>query len=286
MPRCAVLRRPGSAWCLHCDGGDSDGLAGVSGFKALAEFGLILTVGMFMMMIHTLLMVPALLGLWWRVPKPRARRRLRSGCCRGWRGRAWILWDGMRAVVGLGLGMFLLLLVFLPRSGWERTSKSPAPTIRRRSRRTGFRRGLELRAVRTTLDSGGEQEVLRRAEESTTGLEDTAAGRAQVDFFADGVATFGADAEGTGGCAGGREFRGFGACARRCVCAKTDFGLSRCSRLLNDCGGWGRARISLRWKMRGSLCRPGCSITAFARREMGAMWRRSLFMLLIRTRSM
>ena len=33
-------------------------------FKALAEFGFILTVGMFMMMLHTLLTVPALMQLW------------------------------------------------------------------------------------------------------------------------------------------------------------------------------------------------------------------------------
>ena len=43
-----------------------------SSFKALAEFGFILTVGMFMMMIHTLLTVPALMGLWWKFSKPRA----------------------------------------------------------------------------------------------------------------------------------------------------------------------------------------------------------------------
>ncbi len=43
-----------------------------SGFKALAEFGFILTVGMFMMMFHTLLTVPALMQLWWRFSKPRA----------------------------------------------------------------------------------------------------------------------------------------------------------------------------------------------------------------------
>src|SRR5580658_6956556 len=36
-------------------------------FKGLAEFGFILTVGMFMMMFHTLLTVPALMRLWWRV---------------------------------------------------------------------------------------------------------------------------------------------------------------------------------------------------------------------------
>ena len=43
-----------------------------SSFKALAEFGFILTVGMFMMVLHTLLTVPALMGLWWRISKPRA----------------------------------------------------------------------------------------------------------------------------------------------------------------------------------------------------------------------
>src|SRR5580700_3487808 len=43
-----------------------------SGFKALAEFGFILTVGMFMMMFHTLLTVPALMELWWRFSTPRA----------------------------------------------------------------------------------------------------------------------------------------------------------------------------------------------------------------------
>ena len=43
-----------------------------SSFKALAEFGFILTVGMFMMMFHTLLTVPALMQLWWRFSKPRA----------------------------------------------------------------------------------------------------------------------------------------------------------------------------------------------------------------------
>ena len=41
-----------------------------SGFKALAEFGFILTVGMFMMMFHTLLTVPALMQLWGRFAKP------------------------------------------------------------------------------------------------------------------------------------------------------------------------------------------------------------------------
>ena len=51
-----------------------------AGFKALAEFGFVLTVGMFMMMFHTLLTVPALMRLWWRFSEPARRRRLPSGC--------------------------------------------------------------------------------------------------------------------------------------------------------------------------------------------------------------
>src|SRR5580704_16069337 len=43
-----------------------------SSFKALSEFGFILTVGMVMMMLHTLFTVPALMRLWWRYSKPAA----------------------------------------------------------------------------------------------------------------------------------------------------------------------------------------------------------------------
>jgi predicted RND superfamily exporter protein len=38
--------------------------------KGLAEFGLVLTVGLAMLLIHTLLTVPALMRLWWRVAPP------------------------------------------------------------------------------------------------------------------------------------------------------------------------------------------------------------------------
>ncbi len=47
-----------------------------SGFKALADFGFILTVGMFMMMFHTLLTVPALLQLWRRFFPPTAPKTI------------------------------------------------------------------------------------------------------------------------------------------------------------------------------------------------------------------
>ena len=86
-----------------------------SGLKALAEFGFILTVGMFMMMVHTLLTVPALMGMWWRFSKPRAPETIT------FRVLPWIARKSVdfvarhaRLVVGVGLGMFLLSLFFLP----------------------------------------------------------------------------------------------------------------------------------------------------------------------------
>ncbi len=145
-----------------------------SGFKALAEFGFILTVGMFMMMIHTLLTVPALLGLWWRVSKPRAPETITFRLL-PWIARTCVDFVGRHArlVVGLGLGMFLLSLVFLPtiRMGahFEITgADNPAVVAQNR---LSARFGIEG-SPNILLIAGGEQEVLRRAEELTTGLEE------------------------------------------------------------------------------------------------------------------
>ncbi len=41
-----------------------------STFKALAEFGFVLTVGLFMLLVHTIFTVPAFMRLWWKVAKP------------------------------------------------------------------------------------------------------------------------------------------------------------------------------------------------------------------------
>src|SRR6202041_2299011 len=86
-----------------------------SSFKALAEFGFILTVGMFMMMIHTLLTVPALMGLWWRFAKPSAPETITFRIL-PWVARKTVDFVSRhtRLVVGVGLGMFLLSLAFLP----------------------------------------------------------------------------------------------------------------------------------------------------------------------------
>jgi hypothetical protein len=68
-----------------------------SSFKALAEFGFILTVGMFMMMLHTLLTVPALMQLWNRYIRPFAPAgitfRFLPALARG----SLILWAGTPA---------------------------------------------------------------------------------------------------------------------------------------------------------------------------------------------
>jgi predicted RND superfamily exporter protein len=47
-----------------------------SGFKALSEFGLVLTIGLLMLLLHTLLTIPALMRLWWTRFPPRVSKRV------------------------------------------------------------------------------------------------------------------------------------------------------------------------------------------------------------------
>jgi predicted RND superfamily exporter protein len=143
-------------------------------FKGLSEFGFILTVGMFMMMLHTLLTVPALLQLWWRVRKPRAPQTITfrllpfvAQKCIEFVGRHTGL------VVGLGVGAFLPSLVFLPTIKFEKHfeitgADNPAMAAQYLlSARFGIEGSPHL-----LLITGGEQEVLDRAEQLTARLED------------------------------------------------------------------------------------------------------------------
>jgi len=144
-----------------------------SGFKALAEFGFILTVGMFMMMFHTLLTVPALMGLWWRFSKPRAPETITFRIL-PWIARKAVDVVGRhpRLVVGLGSGMFLLSLLFLPTiklGGRFDITGADNPAVAAQNLLSA-RFGIEG-SPNVLLISGGEQEVLRRAEELTAGLE-------------------------------------------------------------------------------------------------------------------
>ena len=143
-------------------------------FKGLAEFGFILTVGMFMMMFHTLLTVPALLQLWWRVRKPRVPQTITFRLL-PFVARKSVDFVGRhtRLVVGLGLGAFLLSLAFLPAIKFEKHfeitgSDNPAMAAQNLlSARFGIEGSPHL-----LLITGGEQEVLGRAEELTARLEE------------------------------------------------------------------------------------------------------------------
>jgi predicted RND superfamily exporter protein len=144
-----------------------------SGFKALAEFGFILTVGMFMMMLHTLLTVPALLGLWWRFSKPRAPETITFRLL-PWVARNTVDFVGRHArlVVGLGLGAFVLSLCFLPTikmGGRFEIAGADNPAVAAQNRLSA-RFGIEG-SPNVLLIAGGEEEILRRAEELTSGLE-------------------------------------------------------------------------------------------------------------------
>ena len=143
-----------------------------SGFKALAEFGFILTVGMFMMMVHTLLTVPALMGLWWRFSKPRAPETITFRVL-PWIARKSVDFVGRHArlVVGLGLAMFLLSLFFLPTikmGGHFEITGADNPAVAAQNRLSA-RFGIEG-SPNVLLIAGGEEEILQRAEKLTAGL--------------------------------------------------------------------------------------------------------------------
>src|ERR1700733_11237375 len=143
-------------------------------FKGLSEFGFILTVGMFMMMFHTLLTVPALMRLWWRISKPRAPQTITFRLL-PLVARKSVDFAGRHArlVVGFGGGMFLLSLVFLPTIKLEKhfeITGSDNPAVAAQNLLSA-RFGIEG-SPNVFLIAGGEQEVLGRAEELTTRLYD------------------------------------------------------------------------------------------------------------------
>ena len=143
-------------------------------FKGLAEFGFILTIGMFMMMLHTLMTVPALLKLWWRVRKPRAPETITFRLL-PFVARKSVDFVGRhtRIVLGLGAGVFLVSLVFLPRIKFEKHfeiagNDNPAVAAQNLLSHTF---GIEG-SPHVLLIAGGEQEVLNRAEQLAAKLAD------------------------------------------------------------------------------------------------------------------
>jgi len=143
-------------------------------FKGLAEFGFILTVGMFMMMLHTVLTVPALLKLWWRVRKPRAPETITFRLLPFLAQRSVdFVGRHTRVVMGVGAGVFLLSLVFLPRIKFEKhfeIAGADNPAVAAQNLLSA-KFGIEG-SPHVLLIAGGEQEVLNRAEELTAKLKD------------------------------------------------------------------------------------------------------------------
>lgn len=143
-------------------------------FKGLAEFGFILTVGMFMMMLHTLLTVPALLQLWWRVRKPRAPETITFRLLPFLAKKSVdVVGRHPRAVMGLGAGAFLLSLVFLPAIKFEKhfeIAGADNPAVAAQNLLSA-KFGIEG-SPHVLLIAGGEQEVLTRAEALNAKLEE------------------------------------------------------------------------------------------------------------------
>jgi hypothetical protein len=145
-----------------------------SGFKALAEFGFILTVGMFMMMFHTLLTVPALMQLWRRFFKPVAPETITFRFLPLLAKKSVdFVGRHARLVIALSLGIFLLSLLMLPsirmggRFEIDEDPNSPAMAAQSiLSAKFGIEGSPDV-----LLISGNQEDVLRRAEDLTAGLE-------------------------------------------------------------------------------------------------------------------
>jgi predicted RND superfamily exporter protein len=157
-----------------CTAATATAALAASEFKALAEFGFILTVGMFMMMFHTLLTVPALMQLWGRIVKPVAPKAVTFRFL-PFLAHKVVDFVGRHArlVVVSSAALFLLSLLLLPSIKLGSTSSITGATsndadIAQKSLSTEF--GIEGNPS-LLLIAGNQEDVLRRAEELTTGLE-------------------------------------------------------------------------------------------------------------------
>jgi predicted RND superfamily exporter protein len=146
----------------------------LSSFKVLSEFGFILTAGMFMMMLHTLLTVPALMRLWWRFSKPRAPETIT------FRFLPFVTRHTMnlvgrhaRLVAGFSIGAFVLSLAALPMvrmSGKVEIGRGEDNPAVAGQRRLSASFGIEG-SPEVLLITGSQEEVLRRSEDLTSRLE-------------------------------------------------------------------------------------------------------------------
>jgi hypothetical protein len=159
----------------------------LASFKVLAEFGFILTAGMFMMMLHTLLTVPALMRLWWRFSKPRAPETITFRFL-PFVTRHTVNFVGRHArlVAGVSIGAFVLSLAALPMvrmSGKIEISRGEDNPAIAGQRRLSASFGIEG-SPEVLLISGSQEEVLRRSEDLTSRLEKLQRSGLVRSFFA------------------------------------------------------------------------------------------------------
>ena len=145
-----------------------------AGFKALAEFGFILTVGMFMMMIHTLLTVPALMQLWNRHIRPFAPASITFRFLPALaRGSLNFVGRHARWVVAVGASLFLLSVLMLPAikmgGSFAVMGDAGSPAVVAQNLLSA-KFGIEGSPT-LLLIAGNEEDVLRRSENLTAGLD-------------------------------------------------------------------------------------------------------------------
>jgi predicted RND superfamily exporter protein len=146
-----------------------------SSLKVLAEFGFILTAGMFMMLFHTIFTVPAIMHLWWRFSKPPAPETITFRFLPSLAGRSLTFTERHAGVVrAAAVGVFCLSATALPfvrmnrKIEITRGEENPALLGQRRlSDNFGIEGSPEV-----LLITGSQEEVLRRAEQLTARLEE------------------------------------------------------------------------------------------------------------------
>lgn len=144
-------------------------------FKALSEFGLILTIGMAMMLLHTVFTVPSLMCLWWRLAKPRAPENITFRFLPALARKSVDLVGRFpRAFAVVSLTVFGLSLAALPSTRMnakiQLTLGDDNPGITAQNRLSA-RFGIEG-SPDVLLISGTEQEVLRRSEQLTAQVKE------------------------------------------------------------------------------------------------------------------
>jgi predicted RND superfamily exporter protein len=159
-------------FCMMTIGTSTVALA-ISRFKGLEEFGLVLTVGLLMLMVHTLFTVPAVMRVWWKVAPPSAPesvmfRFLPSVA----RVLAGAIARHAKIIFAVATGVFLVALALLPSFNMGRKlqisrGKDSAAIVGqlRLAEKFGIEGPPEM-----ILVEGSEQEVLRRTEGLTAAL--------------------------------------------------------------------------------------------------------------------